>query len=210
MANVREKVERRIGEKLFLKGDRCVGPKCAGVRRAYPPGVHGKSRSRSRNRGGSEFSLLLKEKQKVHFFYGLDDRQIKRYAAEASARQGLFSDIFLRMLEGRLDSAVWRAGFFSSRRACRQAIAHGHILVNGKSARIPSRQIRIGDTITLAERSIRTGIAPAASERLKHYEPPKWIGLDKAKGVASVRGVPEADEVGMTFDLTKIREFYSR
>lgn len=211
MPHAREKVERRLGEKLFLKGDRCMGPKCAMARRAYPPGVHGKSRGKGRGaRGGSEFGLLLKEKQKIHFFYGIDDREIKQYSEKASAKRGLFSDTLLRMLESRLDTAFWRMGFSESRRAARQAITHGHVTVNKKTVRSPSYSVRKNDEVTLKEEAWRGGLSAGALERIKHHDAPKWVSMDKEKKIATVVGAPQAQDVGMTFDVTKIKEFYSR
>lgn len=209
MPRILEKKERRLGEKLFLKGDRCIGPKCAAARRAYPPGVHGKKRSRGGRGGPSEFASLLREKQKVHFFYGLDDRDIKRYSEKASAKTGLFSDIFLRMVESRLDTVVWRAGLGESRRGARQMVVHGRILVNGKTVRSPAFETRAGDRVSLKERPGKT-IPAAMAERIRHHTPPAWISLDKDRRSGTVAAPPQPDQIGMTFDITKIREFYSR
>ncbi|MEK7082162.1 MAG: 30S ribosomal protein S4 [Patescibacteria group bacterium] len=208
MPRILEKTERRLGEKLFLKGDRCVGPKCAAARRAYPPGIHGKKRSRG-GRGSSEFAALLREKQKVHFFYGLDDRDIKRYSEKASAKIGLFSDIFLRMVERRLDMIVWRAGLAESRRGARQMISHGHILVNGKIVRSPACDVRTGDAVSIKDRPGKP-VSAETMERIRHYTPPAWISLDKDRRSGTLAAPPDPDQIGMTFDITKIREFYSR
>ena len=205
-----EKTERRLGEKLFLKGDRCLGPKCAAVRRAYPPGVHGKKRGRGGRGGPSEFAALMREKQKVHFFYGLDSGDIKRYVEKASAQEGLFSDIFLRMMESRLDIAVWRAGLADSRRGARQSVVHGHIMVNGKAVRSPAYQTRVGDVISIKMRAGKSGISPAAAERIARYAPPAWISLDRERRAGTIAAMPEPDEMGITFDVIKLREFYSR
>ena len=116
MAKVLEKVERRLGEKLFLKGDRCIGPKCAFTRRSYAPGLHGKRK----RRGSSEYGELLRAKQRVRFVYGLDDRDIKKYTQEAESKSGVFSSNFWHLLESRLDNAVFRLGFAPSRRNARR------------------------------------------------------------------------------------------
>ena len=210
MPRILEKKERRLGEKLFLKGDRCIGPKCAASRRAYPPGVHGKKRTRGGRGGASEFSVLMREKQKVRLFYGLDDHDIKRYAEKASGKPGIFSDIFLRMMESRLDTAVWRTGFADSRRAARQAIVHGRILVNGKVVRSPAYELRVGNAMSIKERPGKNAVSAVVTERLKHYQPPVWITLDAAHKTGTMAGVPQSDQIGITFDVTKIREFYSR
>lgn len=209
MPRILEKRERRLGEKLFLKGDRCIGPKCAAVRRAYPPGIHGKKRSRGGRGGASEFSLLLREKQKVHFFYGLDGNEIRRYVKKASAKNGVFSDIFLRMAESRLDTVVWRAGLGASRREARQMITHGHILVDGKIVRSPAYQTGIGDAVSVKDRPGKTAQAEAV-ERIKHHAPPAWIALNRERRSGTLVSLPQPDQIGMTFDITKIREFYSR
>ena len=210
MPRILEKTERRLGEKLFLKGDRCIGPKCAAARRAYPPGVHGKKRTRGGRGGASEFSSLMREKQKVRLFYGLDDHDIKKYAEKASATRGLFSDIFLHMMESRLDTAVWRMGFADSRRAARQAVVHGRILVNGKVVRSPAYPVRVKDVMSMKERPGKNAVSAAIAERLKHYQPPAWIMLDRDRGTGTFASAPQSDQIGMTFDVTKIREFYSR
>ncbi len=210
MPRILEKTERRLGEKLFLKGDRCIGPKCAAARRAYPPGVHGKKRTRGGRGGASEFSVLMREKQKVRLFYGLDDHDIKRYAEKASAKRGIFSDIFLRMMESRLDTMVWRMGLADSRRGARQAVVHGRILVNGKIVRSPASQVRTADVVSLHERPGKNAVSTVIAERLKHYQPPAWITLNPAKMAGTVAGTPQSDQIGITFDITKIREFYSR
>lgn len=209
MAKVLEKVERRLGEKLFLKGDRCVGPKCAMVRRAYPPGIHGKKRG-GRGRGGSEFGELLHEKQKVRFFYGLDDTHIKRYVGEASRQAGIFGDNFMRALERRLDTIVWRLGFTPSRRGARQAVVHGHITVNGRSVAAPSYMVRTGDEVCIAERARRGGVFQSLTDRLRAAQPPSHLSIDKEGACGTLERLPEAGELGLTFDPAKVKEFYSR
>ncbi len=205
MPKVLEKVERRLGEKLFLKGERCAGPKCALIRRNSRPGVHGKKRQR---RGGSEYGTLLREKQKIRFLYGLDDRDVKSYSKKASGASGIFSSNFLKMLESRLDNAVFRLGFAESRRIARQLVNHGHILVNGKKINVPSYSVQKGDII-----SLKASSSPLFSElevRLKKYEPPQWLKLDKVQKTGTVAALPEANEIGILIDVTKVKEFYSR
>lgn len=206
---VLEKTERRLGDKLFLKGDRCVGPKCAAVRRAYPPGVHGKSGKRRRE--SSEYGSLLKEKQKVRFAYGLDDTELKSYISRAvSVKKGVFGSNVLRMLERRLDNAVYRLGFASSRRLARQAIVHGHVTVNGRAVRAPSYDLRTGDVIGLKERALKSGMFADIDDRLKSYNSPSWLQSDKTKKTGMVAREPEIDEAAMSIDIIKIKEFYSR
>ncbi len=206
MGKVLEKVERRLGEKLFLKGDRCVGPKCATVRRNYPPGVHGKKR----RRGFSEYGELLREKQKIRYLYGLDDKDIKRYAREAVLGHGIFSSRFLKTIERRLDNTVFRLGFAGSRRMARHLVSYGHITVDGASVTIPSYRVRQGQIIAIKESSLGSPLFSEIDLKLKKIETPKWLSLDKEKKSGKVVGYPEQEEIGSTVDTTKIKEFYSR
>lgn len=206
MPKVLEKVERRLGEKLFLKGDRCAGPKCAAVRRGYAPGAHGKSR----RRGGSEFGSLLKEKQKVRFLYGLDDLNLRRYTQKAAAKGVAFSTAFYQMLERRLDNVVFLVGFAVSRRMARQMVNHGHVTVNGKSARTPSYEVKTGDSIGIKERMLARAIFADLDVRLKKIEPPSWLSLEKGKREAKVLQSPDVAELQAKFDSGRVKEFYSR
>ena len=208
MVKILEKVERRLGEKLFIKGDRCLGPKCVTVRRAYPPGVHGKRRTRRRE--GTGYGLLLAEKQKLRFLYGLDDREIARYSNKASTKKGIYASNILQMLEARFDNIVFRLGLADSRRSGRQLITHGHVLVNGKVVHIPSYTVRKGDVISLKERILKSPLYAHFNERIKKYEPPQWLILDKVKKTGTLKDAPYADDWGLTIDVAKIKEFYSR
>jgi len=212
MVKILEKVERRLGEKLFLKGDRCVGPKCAMIRRGYPPGMHGTARGRGRGRGRniSEYGELLGEKQKVRFFYSLDGRQIRRYVEEAARQDGLFSDNLLQILERRLDVVVWRLGLSPSRRAARQAISHGRIAVNERRVTSPSYPVKKGDVVSMSGLALKGGISQPLSDRLRAVQPPVWLSIDKERVRGTMTGVPNPETVGISFDLTKIKEFYSR
>ncbi|KKW21353.1 MAG: 30S ribosomal protein S4 [Candidatus Adlerbacteria bacterium GW2011_GWC1_50_9] len=171
MPRILEKKERALGEKLFLKGERCAGAKCVMVRRNYPPGAHGKRKRRA----SSEFGTLLREKQK-----------------------------------GRLDNVVFRLGFSVSRRAAQQIIGHGHVLVNGKRATIPSIQVRVGDTISLKERTARLGLFQDLVSKLARQQTPQWLEIDPAKKAGRVVKTPDVDDIALMFDATKIKEFYSR
>src|ERR687884_1330461 len=143
---------RREGQKLFLKGERCLTDKCGIERRNYPPGDHGGGRSRQ-----SEYRLQLREKQKARRYYGVLERQFRNYYAKASGQPGVTGDNLLRLLETRFDNVVVRLGFAGSRRQARQLVRHGHWLINGRRVDIPSYQLRGGDVI-----SLRNGSAAAA------------------------------------------------
>ncbi len=210
MTKVLEKVERRLGEKLFIKGDRCVGPKCALTRRNYAPGVHGKSKGKGKRREPSEFGVLFREKQKIRFVYGLDDRDLKRYIAIAASRKGMLNVHVLKLLERRLDNVVYRLGFADSRRMARQAVSHGHVTVNGKRVSIPSYQVKKGDMVALKEQALRSGFFKRIDDTMRSYEAPKWLSLDKGKKLGIMTADPEADDVQTTVDITKVKEFYSR
>jgi small subunit ribosomal protein S4 len=141
------KLCRREGVKLFLKGTRCETPKCAIERRDFPPGMHGQRRSKP-----TEFGNRLREKQKLKRFYGVLERQFRRYFSIASRSPENTGEVLLTILECRLDNVVHRLGFATSRAAARQIVGHGHIMLNGKACNIPSLLVRPGDTITVKGR----------------------------------------------------------
>lgn len=212
MPKILEKVERRLGERLFLKGERCSGPKCAYARRAYPPGAHGKKRGKGRGRRGelSDYGRLLKEKKKTQYWYGVDDRVIKRYSREAASRPGIFSARFLERLERRLDNVLFRAGFVLSRGTARQTINHGHITVDGVTVNIPSFQVRKGNVVAIKERAARGGRFADLEMRLKKYEPPQWMRTDSSKKTVVIVALPDFDTTEKIAEIAKIKELYSR
>ena len=202
-----EKRERSLGERLFIKGERCSGPKCVMVRRSYPPGAHGK---RKRRRNASEFGTLLHEKQKVRFVYAVDDAVIRRYSKEAAFKKGVFSSNFWRILESRLDTVVFRLGLSSSRRSAQQAISHGHILVNSKRVTISSYRVRVGDVISLSDRSLASPLFAGLEVKLAKQQVPQWLELDPAQKTGKILRAADVEELETMFDATKIKEFYSR
>ena len=135
--------------KLFLKGERCLSPKCAVERRAYPPGMHGKKQTFRRKT--SDYGTQLREKQKARRIYGVLERQFRRYFEEASRTTGLTGVNLLAMLERRLDNVVYRLGFADSRAQARQLVRHGHFEVNGRKTDIPSFQVSVGDVIKVRQ-----------------------------------------------------------
>ena len=206
----REKLERRIGEKIGLKGERSNSPKSALVRRPYPPGQHGPSR---RPRKLSEFGQQLKSKQKVRYMYRLMEKTFKSYIKKALAnkKQSPYETI-LRMLELRLDNVVYRSGFAQSRDQARQIVNHGHITLNGKRAKTPSIAVKVGDTIGIREQSMGSPYFGILMPRwFADHTAPGWISLDKEKPTATVKSSPSADESGIQLpDLQAIIEYYSR
>jgi len=204
----REKIERRIGEKLFLKGERSHSQKSAATKKPYPPGLH------TRPRGGklSEFGQQLRAKQKVRNIYRLMEAQFKGYIKKALVSRKEPYETVVRSLEGRLDNVVFRAGFAQSRDQARQIVNHGHILVNGKKVNIPSCQVKVGSTISIREGSKRMPFFSALMPQwLKNYQPPEWVTLDKDAGTATFNKYPTLEESGLkNEDVQTIIEYYSR
>ena len=147
---------RREGQKLFLKGERCMTEKCGVERRSYPPGEHGRGRVRA-----SEYRQQLREKQKARRFYGLLEKQFRGYYDKASRQEGVTGENLLRILERRLDNVLVRLGFAASRRQARQLVTHGHWLINGRRVDIPSYQVRPEDVITIKPNSGAASTLPA-------------------------------------------------
>lgn len=210
MVKILEKVERRLGEKLFIKGDRCLGPKCAVTRRGTPPGMHGAGTKGGRRRSRSEFGTLLSEKQKVRFLYGLDDKDIERYSKKAVSAGGIYSVILAVLLESRLDNTVFRAGFADSRRMARFLVSHGHITVDGKIVRIASYQVKKNHVVSIKQGSQALAPFSRLDAKLAKMQAPAWILLDAAKKTATIADMPQAEDLAFIADLAKIKEFYSR
>lgn len=203
----KDKKSRRAGTKLFLKGERDASPKSGAVRRPYPPGVHGQKRTR---RSVSEYGTQLLEKQKVRWSYGILERQFKKYFREAQREPGVATDLLVEKLERRLDNVVYRLGMASSRNAARQLVTHGHIAVNGHKVTIPSFRVPLGVAVAIRESSRSKGVARDLAARLKKYEPPRWLSLDKERLEGKIQAKPAKDDAAIPADIQKIIEFYSR
>jgi len=197
---------RRAGQKLFIKGDRCFGQKCAMVRRPYPPGVHGKSFRRR----ASEYGLQLAEKQKVRSAYGISEQQFKKYFKEIAGRPGNKEELFTQKIENRLDNVVFRLGWAVSRGLARQTVSHGHILVNGRKVNIASYQVKKDDLISIREASKKNVLFKDLKTIIKKYEAPKWLILDKLKLEGKVKDQPVLEDIGSVGELSMIIEFYSK
>ena len=204
------KLCRREGEKLYLKGARCLSQKCAVERRTYPPGQHGRDASFRRGRG-SDYSLQLREKQKARRVYGVLERQFRRYFREALSRPGLTGSNLLSILETRLDNVVYRLGWADSRNHARQLVQHGHISVNGRRTNVPSFLVRPGDEISVREESRRR---PYFKELRSYMEDraqaPEWLDVDIAAMKGSIVRVPERRDVDIPLNEQLIVEYYSR
>ena len=200
---------RRLGEKLFLKGDRCFSQKCAMVKRAYAPGPQRK------RRGGapSEYKKSLEEKQTLKKFYGLSEKQFKRYVQESLAKMGKVDDVsaeLIRRLEKRLDNVIFRLGFAKTRAMSRQIVSHGFILINGKPVNIPSYEVKKGDIVSVKENKKAKAVFKELVNELKTKEIPAWLNLNKSKLESETIGEPNLDEVKPPAEISLIFEFYSR
>ena len=194
-----------MGEKLFLKGERCFSQKCALTRRNYPPGIHGpKGR-----KGLSEYGIQLREKQKLKYIYGISETQLRNYFEEVAKKEDK-AKALLDFLEHRLDNVVYRLGFAKSRRMARQIVNHGHILVNERKVNIPSYQVKKGDVIEIKKTSRKKGLFKDLSIYLKNYEVPSWLSLDKENLKGKVIGEPTIQDIGKQAEVEKVIEFYSR
>jgi small subunit ribosomal protein S4 len=194
---------RREGQKLFLKGERCLTDKCGVERRNYPPGDHGRGRSRH-----SEYRLQLREKQKARRYYGVLEKQFRNYYARASRQEGVTGANLLRLLESRFDNILVRLGFAASRRQARQLIRHGHWAINGKRVDIPSYQVRSDDVITLKPGSSAEQVIRDATELTAVV--PAWLQADHDGLTAKVLRLPEREEIATPVQEQLIVELYSK
>ncbi|HTV03080.1 MAG TPA: 30S ribosomal protein S4 [Luteitalea sp.] len=197
---------RREGMKLFLKGERCYTEKCAIEKRNLPPGQHGKAR-KAKMLG---YGLQLREKQKVKRTYGVLENQFRRYFETADRQRGITGETLLQLLERRLDNAVYRLGFATSRPQARQLVKHGHFLVNGKKVDIPSYQLRQGDVVTLRQSSDKNPAILHAMEEVKGRGVPEWLALDAAAPSGRVVSLPTREQINLPVQEQLIVELYSK
>lgn len=202
----KEKISRRLGENLALKGERSISPKSAFLRKPYPPGVHGKKRRRAL----SDFGSQLQEKQKVRFTYGIGERQFKKYFNTARAKKGLTNENLVDLLESRLDNTVFRGGLAGSRSIARQLVSHGHFLVNGKRVTIPSFELKPGELVTIRPQSAGKKIFLEQLVKFKKATVPSWLEKDAAKSALKVKSRPKVDETPLNFNINAIIDYYSR
>ena len=204
----REKIERRIGDKLYLKGERSYSQKSAMVKKPYPPGMHGQKRPGKL----SEYGQQLRNKQKVRNIYRLLEKQFKAYIKKAINSKKDPYEYIVNRLEKRLDNVVFRMGLAQSRDQARQLVSHGHILVNGRKTNIASFEVSNDDEIKIREGSLKSPyFASLMPQWLKKAEVPAWISFDKDKLIAKIKGSPTLAESGLQApDLQAIIEFYSR
>jgi small subunit ribosomal protein S4 len=196
---------RRERMKLFLKGTRCMGPKCAIERRPYPPGQHGRGRIKE-----SEYLVQLREKQKARRIYGVLEKQFRRYYEEATHAKGVTGTRLLQLLELRLDNVVYRGGLAMSRDQARQFVTHGHFQVNGRKVDIPSYRVKAGDVVAVRERSRSVGriVEAAAFAAGRHI--PEWLILEAGELKISVVSEPARGVIDVPVQEQMIVELYSK
>ncbi|NLW88150.1 MAG: 30S ribosomal protein S4 [Clostridiaceae bacterium] len=193
---------RREGDKLFLKGQRCYSTKCALARRSFAPGQHGQGRKKV-----SEYGLQLREKQKTKRFYGLLENQFRTMFDRAVRMDGKTGENLLRLLELRMDNIVYRMGFAPSRAKARQLVTHGHFLLNGKKADIPSMTLKAGDEISVRQSSRKS---PAFENISGARTAPAWLSFDEEKLTGKIIQIPTREDVDLEVKETLIVELYSK
>ena len=196
---------RREGLKLFLKGERCYTDKCAIERRNYPPGEHGQARPKF-----SEYSIQLREKQKLRRIYGVLEDQFRRYFQKADRTRGVTGETLLQLLERRLDNVVYRLGFSTSRAEARQLVRHGHFRVNGRKVDIPSFSVRVGDQISVRERSRKVARIQESLELAQRRGVPEWLEIQPETFTGTVKTLPSRAEMTMPINEKLVVELYSK
>lgn len=176
------------------------------VKKNYPPGAHGQSV----HRRISEYASQLREKQKLRKIYGLSEKQFKKYYLQASRAKDLTSEMFIRLLEIRLDNVVYRLGFASSRRQARGFVNHGHFLVSGKSVNIPSYRLKVGDSVVPKQKFLKSPGFAALKTKLKGHKLLSWLTFNLKKMEGKIKNLPSKEELETGIDLSMIIEFYSR
>ena len=196
---------RREGKKLFLKGERCYGPKCALSRRAYAPGQHGQGRKKV-----SEYGLQLRAKQQAKRYYGVLENQFAHYFELASKQSGQAGENLLRILESRLDNVVYRSGLASSRKEARQLVRHGHYTLNGHKANIPSILLKAGDIVAVADKSRQNEKLKAVIEANSAHPVPTWMSFDSEKMTVVINQLPNREDIDLDVEEHLIVELYSK
>ena len=193
---------RREDQKLFLKGEKCLGPKCPFTRRSYAPGEHGQARGVR----PSEYLRQLREKQKAARIYGVSERVLGNVFKKARRTRSSI----IELLELRLDNAIYRSGLAPSRAAARSYVSHGHILIDGRKITIPSFEIGENNQISLGPKASKGKIGENLAKYLKKYNPPAWISLDKKKMSATITRLPKKEEIEGIIAEPLIIEYYSK
>jgi len=209
MKNNKCKICRRLGVKLFLRGEKCLSPKCPMVKRPYPPGRKGKRKTRALTEYGEE----LREKQKLKNYYNLKEKQFKKYVKEVLVSRGKVEDattLLIEKLESRFDNVIFKLGFATSRFQARQLVNHGHFLVNGRKVNIPSYQLKKGDKITVHPRLLKSKFFQNLQPKLKKYKTPSWLSFNFENLEAEVKSLPTLETASPPAEISTIFEYYSR
>ena len=196
---------RREGQKLFLKGSRCYSDKCSVTRRNYAPGEHGQGKKKL-----SEYGTQLREKQKTKSFYGVQERQFRKYFEMAETKKGITGEVLLQILESRLDNVVYRAGFGTSRAQARQLVNHGHFDVNGKKTDIASYLVKPGDVITVRENKKDSKTLKENIEINSSKPVPEWLEKNSEKLEIKVLRLASREDVDLPVEEHLIVELYSK
>lgn len=198
---------RREGIKLYLKGIRCTGDKCAVERKGYAPGMHGKAQT---SRKMSDYGKQLREKQKMKKIYGVLERQFRTFFRRAAHRPGVTGECLIELHERRLDNVTYRLLFVTSRKAGRQLVLHGHVYVNGRPVTIPSYLVEDGDSISIRPKQNSQKMVKDILEMLKDRPIPEWLALDRAVPEGKVLRAPTKREAGLPVEESQIVELYSK
>ena len=196
---------RREGQKLFLKGSRCYSEKCSIARRNYGPGEHGQKRNKL-----SEYGTQLREKQKTKMYYGVGEKQFRKYFEMASSKKGVTGEALLQILESRLDNVVYRLGFGASRAQARQLVNHAQFEVNGKKVNIPSYLVKAGDVITVRENKKDNATLKANIEEAAKRPVPAWLERDAEKLSGKVIKLATREDIDIPIEEHLIVELYSK
>lgn len=195
---------RRAGQKLYLKGERCLSPKCAFTRRSYIPGQHGpKSRTRL-----SDYGKQLREKQKAQAIYNITANQLKKYFQKASKNKEATNEVLMQALELRFDNILYRLNLADSRRQARTMIKDGHFCINNIKNTVPGRKIKISEKISL--RKEKGKLITEIKEKIKNVKTARWLELDKSKIVGEIKNIPTRDQIDADIDESLIIEYFSR
>lgn len=197
---------RREGQKLFLKGDRCNSPKCAMVKRNFPPGIHGDKGYRRL----TDYGVQLREKQKAKRIYRIMEKQFANYFSKAHKDKNNTENILLQLLEMRFDNIIYRSDLTKSRDLARQLISHGHFLINNKKVNIPSYQLSVGDIIRLKDKSQSIKMFSNYKKQVKKSDIVSWLAIDPDKFEIKIADRPKPEETKGEFDAKLIIEYYSR
>lgn len=196
---------RREGEKLFLKGEKCFGSKCAMENRPFPPGQHGQRRSRN-----SDYATQLREKQKLRRTYGVLEKQFRSYYKTADRVKGSTGENLLQLLETRLDNVVYRMGFGASRSEARQLVRHKAITLNGVKSNIPSIKVKAGDVIAINEKSKNQLRIKGSMDAAQTRGIVDWLDVDSSKLIGTFKNVPERSDLSADINEHLVVELYSK